>query len=101
MTGTAITTLTDLLRMKPTSASIRISCFMFMMVGGLGLGSPLGWPSYFWMWIYLFIWWIQICVDLAKKLVGDAAESGLLACLNSNYLLIKSAKIARTVIADA
>ena len=51
----------------------------------------------------IFIYLVEpICVDLlAKKLVGDAAESGLLACLNSNYLLIKSAKIARTVIADA
>ena len=35
-----------------------------------------------------------------KKMVGDA-ESGLLACVDSNYLLIKSEKRIRTVIADA
>ena len=107
MTGTAITTLTDLLRMKPTSASIRIDQnIMFHVHDGWWLGS---WEVLGHLWvghrifgcgyIYLFGGY-KFVLTSRKKLVGDA-ESGLLACVNNNYLLIKSAEIACTVIADA
>ena len=53
--------------------------------------------------IYLFGEYKLLCLPREKNGWGRGAdaESGLLACVTNNYLLIKSTKIARTVIADA